>query len=63
MVADLVLTASGAVGPFQYVYIYDDTATNDELIAYYDYGSAVTMASGDTFAIDFDATNGLLQIA
>lgn len=63
VVADLVLTASGAVGPFQYVYIYDDTATNDELIAYYDYGSAVTMASGDTFTIDFDATNGLLQIA
>lgn len=63
VLADLVLTASGAVGPFRYVYIYDDTATNDELIAYYDYGSSVTLASGDTFTIDFDPTNGVLQIA
>lgn len=63
VLADLTLTATGAVGPFQYIYIYDDSATNKELIAYYDYGSAVTLASGDTFTIDFDATNGVLTIA
>lgn len=60
---DLVLTASGAVGPFRYIVIYNDTATNDELICYYDYGSAITLANTDTFTIDFDGTNGLLQIA
>lgn len=63
VLTDLVLTASGAVGPFRYVVIFDDTATNDELIAYFDYGSSVTLASGDTFTLDFDGTNGLLQIA
>lgn len=63
VLTDLVLTASGAVGPFQYVYIYNDTATNDELIGYYDYGSAVTMASGDTFTVNFDDSNGVLTIA
>jgi hypothetical protein len=35
--AALVLTASGAVGPFQYIYIYDDNSTGDKLIGYYDY--------------------------
>ena len=61
--ADLTLTATGAVGPFQYVYIYDDTATNKELIGYYDYGSAVTLQSGDLFIIDFDNANGVLTLA
>jgi hypothetical protein len=60
--ADLTLTASGAVGPFRYVYIYDDGSTGDKLIGYYDYGSAITMANGDTFKIDFDATNGVLTL-
>ena len=50
---DKTLTASADVGPFQYVIIYNDDATNDELIAWYDYGSEVTLASGDTFKLDF----------
>lgn len=60
---DLVLTASGAVGPFQYIYLYDDASTGDKLIGYYDYGSAVTLASGDTFTINFDGSAGVLTIA
>lgn len=60
---DLVLTATGSVGAFRYVYIYDDTATNKELIGYYDYGSSITLANTDTFTIDFDGSNGVLTIA
>ena len=64
VIADLVLTASGgSVGPFRYVVIYNDTAAGDELIAYFDYGSSITLANGETLTLDFDGTNGLLQLA
>lgn len=57
-------TASGgSIGPFQYVVLYNDTATNDELIGWYDYGSAVTVTTGNTFSIDFDGSGGVLTIA
>lgn len=63
VLADLVLTASGAVATFRYVTIYNDTAATDELIGWYDYGSSLTMANGETFTIDFDGTNGFFQLA
>jgi hypothetical protein len=54
---DLVLTASGgAVGPFRYVVLYNGTASNDELIGWWDYGSEVTLASGETFTVNFGAS-------
>jgi hypothetical protein len=59
---DLVLTASGAVATFRYVVLYNDTATNDDLIGWWDYGSAVTLANGETFTVDFDGSAGVLTI-
>lgn len=65
VLADLVLTASGTVGPFRYVVLYNDTPTApaDPLIGWYDRGSSLTMENTDTFTCDFDGTNGVIQIA
>jgi len=56
VLADWVGTASGGtVEAFRYAVIYDDTLAGDPLIAYYDYGSSVTLQDGETFTIDFGA--------
>lgn len=54
---DVVWTASGgSFGPFRYVVMYDDTHANDILIGWWDYGSAITVNTGETFTVDFGAS-------
>jgi hypothetical protein len=61
--ADPVLTASGAVGPLQYAVLYNSTPASGNLIGWWDRGSAITLANTDTFTVDLDQTNGILQLA
>lgn len=64
VLSDVVFTASGGnLGPFRYVVIYNDTAASDNAIAWYDYGSSITLADGETFTIDFDASAGFFTLA
>lgn len=64
VLADVVFTASGgSIGPFRYAVLYNDTATNKELIGWWDYASSITLASGETFTVDFDPSTGVLTLA
>lgn len=45
----LVLTAGGIVGPFRYVVMFDDTATGDPLVQWWDNGSEITMQATDRY--------------
>jgi len=64
VLADVVFTASsGTIGPFRYAALHNDTSTTDLLIGYWDYGSSITLQDTETFTVDFDATNGVLQLA
>ncbi len=52
---NLTLTASGSVPSFRYVVIYDNTPTSplNPVVSWFDYGSSITMANGETFTVDF----------
>lgn len=60
---DLVLTASGAVATFRYVVFYNDDPTSpaDPLIQFYDHGSDVTLANGETYTVNF--STGITTVA
>lgn len=50
--------AGGSFGPLQYIAHYNDTQTSpaDPLICWHDYGSAVTVLTGETFTVDYGAS-------
>ena len=64
-ITDKVLTASGAVPTFRYVVVFNQGTVGkvNPLIAWYDHGSGVTLANGETFTVDFDDANGFFQIS
>ena len=57
-----VLTASGIVGPFRYAVLYNSTTASGNLIAWWDRGTSIALASGDQFTYGIDLTNGILQL-
>jgi hypothetical protein len=60
---DVVFTAvGGSIGPFQYAILYNDQATGDELIGFYNYGTSITLLTGETFTVDFDLGTGVLTL-
>lgn len=62
-VANPTWTATGAMATFRYVVLYNATAGSGNLVGWWDNGSAVSLASTNTFTVTLDGTNGVLQIA
>jgi hypothetical protein len=48
-----------AIADFRYAVLYNDTATNKDLIGFWDYGSTVTVNNGETFRVDLNQTAGV----
>lgn len=63
--ADLTLSSTGTVGPFRYIYLYNDAPTSpaDPLIGYFDYGANLTLNNGESLTIDFDQASGALTLS
>jgi hypothetical protein len=57
-----ITATGGAVGPFRYLIIYNDTATSpaDALVGWLDYGSDLTLADGESLAIT--SASGVLTV-
>jgi hypothetical protein len=54
--------AGGTIGPFRYCVLYNSTAASGNLVGWYDYGTALSITSGNSFQVQFDGTNGVLQL-
>lgn len=66
LASDPVWTASGgSMAAFRYAVLYNDTATtpDDALVGWWDYGSDLTLAVGETFTLDLSQANGILTLA
>lgn len=59
---DDITASGGSIGPFRYAVLYNDTASNDELICFMDYGSSITLADGEKLNINFDQSEGALKL-
>jgi hypothetical protein len=59
---DVEWTATGAgFGPWRYAVVYNDTATGDPLVCYWDRGESVTTNVGEKAKVEFGASLLTLQ--
>lgn len=64
VVQDYTLSASsgGAISDWRYAVVYNSTTSNGNVIGFYDKGSTVSLAAGESVVFDFSQTDGILTI-
>jgi hypothetical protein len=51
-------TASGGtIGPFRYAVLYNFSSASGNLVAWWDYGSSITLNAGESFTVKFSNLN------
>lgn len=63
VINNVVFSATASMGPFRYAVLYNASATNNELIGWWDYGSSITLANLETFSVKHDLTAGSITIS
>jgi hypothetical protein len=55
--------AGGSIAQFRYAVLYNSTTASGNLIGWWDYGSEVNVTNGNSFQVQTDQVNGVLQLA
>jgi len=53
-------TGTTGFGPFRYAILWD--STQNVPVAYWDYGSSISINAGETFTVTLDGTNGVFTV-
>ena len=54
--------AGGSIGPYRYAVLYNSTAASGNLIAWWDYGTNITLTNGNSFTVKLDDAGKILTI-
>lgn len=60
--ANTVFTATTGFGPFRYALLYNNTSAGKEAIGWYDYGTSISLAAGETLTIDVLTNTSILTL-
>jgi hypothetical protein len=64
VVSQPIFTASGgSIAQFRYAVLYNSTPAAGNLIGWWDNGAEVNVTNGNSFQVQTDQTNGVLQLA